>query len=115
VPDDLSAEQHRQLNVDQATFRAAGLTNPSTPDSSRALSWARGQVERPRTFEHAGSRSGKVVVHLQVVGWRDRESHAAFRETQAFADTIRPLREVAVYPAAKGLEMKHVKFLKIGF
>ncbi|OKL55686.1 hypothetical protein UA08_09004 [Talaromyces atroroseus] len=115
VPSDLSPEQHRQFNIDQTAFQAAGLTNPSTPEDSRALTWARGQVERPSMFDHPGSGSGKVVVHLHAVGWRGKEHHAAFRETQAFADTIVPLRKVALSPAVKGLEMKHVKFQKIGF
>lgn len=65
-------------------------------------------------FEHQDSPSGKALVYLLAIGWKSREQHTQARDTKAFADTIEPLRKQLLSPV-KGLEMKHVKFQKIGF
>lgn len=113
VPSDISPEQHKKFNNDQVAFRDA-LLNKATPESARAISWARGQIERPAVFEHQDSPSGKALVYLLAIGWKSREQHTQARDTKAFADTIEPLRKQLLSPV-KGLEMKHVKFQKIGF
>ncbi|EED23447.1 conserved hypothetical protein [Talaromyces stipitatus ATCC 10500] len=113
VPSDISPEQHKQFNNDQVQFRDA-LINKATPESARPITWSRGQIERPATFDHPDSASGKALVYLNVVGWKNREQHTQARDTKAFAETIEPLRKQVLTPV-KGLEMKHVKFQKIGF
>ncbi|KAF5013332.1 hypothetical protein F66182_15192 [Fusarium sp. NRRL 66182] len=113
APSDISPDQHKQFNNDQAAFRDALLTK-ITPESARPVTWARGQVERPTAFEHQDSPSGKALVYVNVVGWKSREHHMQARDTKVFAETIEPVRKHLLTPV-KGLEMKHVKFQKIGF
>ena len=113
VPSDISPNNHKQFNNDQLAFRDA-LLNKATPESARPITWARGQIERPAEFEHQDSPSGKALVYLNVVGWKSREQHMQARDTKAFAETIEPLRKHVLMPV-KGLDMKHVKFQKIGF
>ncbi|RAO71925.1 uncharacterized protein BHQ10_007937 [Talaromyces amestolkiae] len=113
APSDISPDQHKQFNNDQAAFREALLTKV-TPESARPITWARGQVERPTVFEHQDSPSGKALVYLNAVGWKSREHHMQARDTKVFAETIEPVRKHILTPV-RGLEMKHVKFQKIGF
>ncbi|KUL88942.1 hypothetical protein ZTR_03461 [Talaromyces verruculosus] len=113
VPSDISPDNHKRFNNDQLAFRDA-LLNKATPESARPITWARGQIERPAEFEHQDSPSGKALVYLNVVGWKSREQHTQARDTKAFAETIEPLRKHVLMPV-KGLDMKHVKFQKIGF
>lgn len=113
IPSDLTADEEKQFATYQGNFRNEGITK-LTPESARPLSWTQGKVERPASFEHAESASGNVVVYVHVLGWKNMEQHAAARDTQAFKNTIEPIRKMTLSPV-KGLEMRHVKFQKIGF
>ncbi|KAI7974052.1 hypothetical protein EIK77_002917 [Talaromyces pinophilus] len=113
VPSDISPDNHKQFNNDQLAFRDA-LLNKAMPESVRPITWARGQIERPAEFEHQDSPSGKALVYLNVIGWKSREQHTQARDTKAFAETIEPIRKRVLMPV-KGMDMKHVKFQKIGF
>ena len=58
------------------------------------------------------SPTGKAMVYLLAVGWPSVEAHMAAKQTEAFAEGIKPVRE-AMLGTAPGLGMRHVSFRKI--
>ncbi|GAD93609.1 conserved hypothetical protein [Paecilomyces variotii No. 5] len=109
-PSDMSPDEHKKVNSDLIAFRTALLEHMDK--NARAISWSMGHVSRPGTVDHASSPSGKALVHMLAVGWESVEAHKAARETQVFADVIKPLRE-KMLPPPKGVEMRHAKLNKI--
>lgn len=113
VPSDISTEDHKHFNNEQVALRESMLTK-LTPESLRPLTLTRGQIERPAYFDHPDSPSGKALVYVNAVGWKSNEHHMTARETKTFGDNIGPIRKRVLSPV-KGLDLKHVKFQKIGF
>lgn len=111
VPSTLTPAEQTKWHEDIVAFRSALMEKVSQKDI-RPLTWSTGYVERPATFDHPQSPSGKAQVYLLAVGWESKEKHLAARETQEFADTIQPLRKKTL-PPVKGLEMRHVRFRKV--
>ncbi|KAH8704847.1 hypothetical protein BGW36DRAFT_392603 [Talaromyces proteolyticus] len=112
MPSDISAENLSKFNRDIVTFR--NETQKVQPADIKPVSWSMGHVERPVTIDHRDTPSGKAKAYFMAIGWQSKEKHTAARETKEFKETVAPLRTVMVSPV-KGLEMRHVKFQKIGF
>lgn len=109
-PSSVTPDEHKEINSNLIAFRTALLEK--TPENARPVTWSMGQVSRPGTVDHSNSPSGQALVHIITVGWPSIGAHMAARETQVFADAIKPVREKAL-PPPKGIEMRHAKLQKI--
>ncbi|KAJ5991243.1 hypothetical protein N7522_011450 [Penicillium canescens] len=104
---ELSVSETKQLNTDLINFRRALVDQ--LPQQAGPKSWAMGHVDRPSKLPHAKSPDGKAVVYFLAVGWDSVDAHVRAKETENFAEAIRPIRE-KMLPPIPGLEMKHVSF-----
>ncbi|KAE8354671.1 hypothetical protein BDV28DRAFT_146874 [Aspergillus coremiiformis] len=109
-PSSLTMDERWKLSGDLMAFRVA-LTE-ELAEGARPVSWAMAQLERPGTFEHEKSPSGRAILQLLAVGWESVEVHQAARETEEFQRTIAPIREKMI-PSVPPFGMKHVSFRKI--
>lgn len=111
VPSTITPDKQKKWHDDMVAFRSA-LMEKLPQEDIRPLSWSTAYVERPAIFEHPDSPSGQAILYLMTIGWDSVEKHMAVRETQEFAETVQPLRELTL-PPVKGLEMRHVRFHKV--
>lgn len=105
-PDNLELSDKSSLDTSLIDFRSALLELKETkPPSSLSMGW----VERPSTVKHPDSESGQASLVVIVIGWDSTEDHEAARKTDAFNESISPVRE-KMLPAIKVLHMRHVRF-----
>jgi len=91
-------------DVDSAAFdeRVAAFTATLKEQAAGLLALAGGWVVEERDVDGQKGRGYEVAI-----GWESLEAHMAFRETQAFRDSVPPL-----IAFAKGRRVHHVKFTK---
>lgn len=108
---EIKPDEHRKWHDDLVRFRSS-LLEKLSPDDIKAQSCSMGHIERPATFDHPESPSGKAMVYFMAIGWQAKEKHIAATKTKEFGDTIEPIQEKMLTPL-KGLEMRHVSFKKV--
>lgn len=105
-PDKLEPSEDSSLDNSLINFRTALLElKEANAPSLVSMGW----VERPSTVKHPDSESGQASLVAIVIEWNSEEDHEAARKTDAFNDSLAPVRE-KMLPAIKVLHMRHVRF-----
>ncbi|ERF75337.1 hypothetical protein EPUS_00130 [Endocarpon pusillum Z07020] len=94
---------------------------PSKPPSPswRISAWgrARAKREREQPMQHHAGTDGAAISLGLMVGWASKDDHLAVRESDAFAQKVKPVREMAL-PSEKTRggagAMYHVAFSRWG-
>ncbi|KAK0642426.1 hypothetical protein DIS24_g9038 [Lasiodiplodia hormozganensis] len=96
-----------------ATYNTADFVGPwdefarVAAENAQGIVGSAGAWAEEDDVEHASLKDvgGKGRVFLALIGWESVDAHMAYRETQAFKDSIVKLRALV-----SGIEMHHVEF-----